>query len=560
MKPHTIIQTFVSRVRGRLNQHQLLTSTIWAFFGCAAGVLLVALAYILRGYSVPKLWYAAGCLAVLGVAFVIWLLRRQSREGAAQVADDHFGLKDSLTSALEFEEAAAPNEFHQLQAQSTAENVQKLSLGSMRFSWPNRLLAATGALIGVAALSAFKEPSPRIVEKLAVEAETLHKTEEINDYLREAIEELEEEGLTEEEKELLDPNKLKAMLKELDQTKDREAALRQYANLERQLLDAAAKLSQRAEEELMTRAGKDLQESPETSELGKKLETKAYDEAADQLKAMKPGEDQSKRPKLDEMRKELARLKSAAQRMAAARSSKGAGASNGAKQNQGNQAAGQQTDGAQGAAGAANGQGGGKGLNQMLGALENAVNGLDKALRDGEIEERQFGELTDKTLQEIQNLRQLTDEELKELGDKLSRMKTRRDVQGKLKGLCQGLGQCQGYLGNRAAAALSQCLDPGKGGKGAGAASVNNRRDVKVPTLNPGNVTQLRGQKGSGESQTSTEGADSGSGQATREAAEREREFQRQLESFVQREDVPDEVKDGVKAYFEAINLAETEE
>jgi len=72
--------------------------------------------------------------------------------------------------------------------------------------------------------------------------------------------------------------------------------------------------------------------------------------------------------------------------------------------------------------------------------------------------------------------------------------------------------------------------------------------------MDNGQTTQLRGIKGAGQSFTSIETADEGSGVAARRAADRQHTFQRQLESFVAREDVPDEVKDGVKHYFEVIH------
>ena len=44
-----------------------------------------------------------------------------------------------------------------------------------------------------------------------------------------------------------------------------------------------------------------------------------------------------------------------------------------------------------------------------------------------------------------------------------------------------------------------------------------------------------------------------------RKGTARQREFKHQFESFVQREDVPEAVRDGVKQYFEIIHEADTE-
>ena len=65
---------------------------------------------------------------------------------------------------------------------------------------------------------------------------------------------------------------------------------------------------------------------------------------------------------------------------------------------------------------------------------------------------------------------------------------------------------------------------------------------------------QLKGLKGRGPSQTSVEAAADGFGVSVARDVDRDRTFQRQIESFVQREDVPDDVKTGVKRYFENIH------
>jgi hypothetical protein len=128
-----------------------------------------------------------------------------------------------------------------------------------------------------------------------------------------------------------------------------------------------------------------------------------------------------------------------------------------------------------------------------------------------------------------------------------------RDMMKKLQKLSQCAGQCQGYLGNKECQSLSQCMGQKPGGKKAGWGSSEDRRAESDPTRDNGNRDQLTGQKGSGPSNTSIESADSGSGKATRTATLQEKVFQRQVESFIQREDVPAEVKEGVKEYFKGI-------
>ena len=56
------------------------------------------------------------------------------------------------------------------------------------------------------------------------------------------------------------------------------------------------------------------------------------------------------------------------------------------------------------------------------------------------------------------------------------------------------------------------------------------------------------------------EDADSGSGISGKRANAKARDFSSQIESFVQRDDVPEEMKLGVREYFERIHEVEIEE
>ena len=67
----------------------------------------------------------------------------------------------------------------------------------------------------------------------------------------------------------------------------------------------------------------------------------------------------------------------------------------------------------------------------------------------------------------------------------------------------------------------------------------------------------MSGTHGTGPSTTSVEEAGSGAGSGTAISEHQRQEYQRQLESFVRREDIPETVKAGVKAYFENIHAIE---
>jgi hypothetical protein len=97
-------------------------------------------------------------------------------------------------------------------------------------------------------------------------------------------------------------------------------------------------------------------------------------------------------------------------------------------------------------------------------------------------------------------------------------------------------------------------MSPKAGGKNAGWGSTESRRDGTDELVDNGQTTQLKGIQGAGPSLKTVESADDGTGVSTRQATARVRNYQQQFESFVEREDVPDEVKQGVKRYFEIIH------
>ena len=103
------------------------------------------------------------------------------------------------------------------------------------------------------------------------------------------------------------------------------------------------------------------------------------------------------------------------------------------------------------------------------------------------------------------------------------------------------------------------CASPNAGGHKAGWGSNTARRSERDKLVDNGQTTQIKGIKGAGPSLTAVEAADSGSGVSPRRGTAREREFKHQFESFVQREDVPEAVRDGVKQYFQIIHEADTQ-
>jgi len=551
MPAHDRILAFLSAVKSRMDLAWFVRALCGSLLTVGTILCLWCVWWVWQGYAVPRSGYITAALLIPLMSGALWLLGRASHRKAARVADEHFDLKDAISSHLGFSEAKREGDFIALQAEATAVRVQTLSPRSIPITWPRRVLTLAGVLLMACFVMGFKKASPIVVERLALEEETTRKSDEINKELEKEIEELIKTA-SDEEKELLKPDEWRQWVKELRETKDRKEAMRQYAELERKITEAAQKLSQRDTEQLLSKAAQEMQQAAELKPVAKSLEEQNYRQAAEQLRQMKLQADVRKP---DEAQKELAKLKSASQRMAAAaknfqqctgkQGNQNKGSQSQSSLNQNAQQSGsnqQQSQGQQGSQGQ-------QSMDQQMTALEQSVQHLEQQLQQQNPNQSECQQCQNQANQALQSLCQ-----------SMSQSATKRDMIKKLLSLSQCAGKCQGYLGDKECQSLGQCMGQKPGGKKAGSGSVESRRAESNPTQDNGNRDQLTGQKGSGPSNTSIESADSGSGKATRAAQVKEKVWQRQMESFIQREDVPAEVKEGVKEYFKGIQNVQNDE
>ena len=522
------IDDFIAQVRARLSRHQSLRILIWSLTIGAAALLVIALSYIFRGYAVPAFWYPLAIVGTLAAAGITAALRRPDMDKSSRFADDFFGLKDSVTSARSFEKSDQHGGLYELQSASTVRKISDLSPDAIPWQWPRRLLVAAGVLVFASALTAFKSPSDKVRQKLELEATTLARSTEVEEELKELIEEL-EKSLDEDEREIIDPEKLKKWVEELEKTKDQKEAMRQLAELERKIRKEAAMEEQKRDEQLLAQAARELEKSEETKELGKKLKQQKFRDAAKALKKMKP----QKQNKLSQQKKNLARLKAAAQRMAAA-------AKAGKQRNMKNKNRKTRPQ---------NGK-----LGDMMAKLDKSVREFDGALQQAELIERQDGKIDTSKLDKY---RTAVDGNLDQLGKKLGQLDARKKSRLKLLALSKKIGQAQSYLGK------SKFASPfaAPGGKKPGKGTIESRRAARDELVDNGQTTSLEGIKGEGPALSKIEAAEDGTGVSNRKAEAREIVVQRQFESFVEREDVPEDLKQGVKEYFKAIqNISEDPE
>lgn len=527
------IEAFLSAVRRRLNARRTLRTILWSLVGGATVVLLVASVYFWQGYAVPKIWYAilGGLTAAAAIAAI--LMRRATMDEASHAADAWFGLKDTVTSHRQFSREAKSGGFYDMQAATTQDAVQGLNTAKIPLALPRRLATACGVLVLGASLTAFKATSPAVIARQQQEGLTSDRTAQLQRDLEEMIKELEKGTDDPEEQKLLNPDELKKWVAELKATKDIQEAMRQMAELERKLDKAAKALSQKREEQVLQKAAEELgkEENPAARELAKKLKNEEYKEAAKDLEAMKPKEEEGQ--KISEKRKDLVRLKAAAKRMAAAARSQSSKSKNSNSQGQQSQVSNNTDE---------------QSLEDQLNELEQEAEEYDDALEDAENMEK-LGKLDPSKLGECEKCSGKLGDKLGKLGDKLKKLGAKKGAARKLLGMARNAGKSQGFL-------AGQCNSPfaAPGGKKPGDGTIESRREGREDIVDNGQTTQLKGQKGSGPSLSKIESADDGTGVSHRKGEVRERAFTKQFESFVSREDVPEDVKQGVKQYFESIH------
>ncbi len=548
MKP---VDSFLNSVRRRMNRNRACRSVLWAAVVGGGTLLTVASIYVYNGYEVPRYWYAVagGASLVGGIAGAI--ARRASVEEASEFADGFFGLKDTIVSRRRFEAEHREGGYYDLQAHATEELVRPLRAERVPFVWPQKLGAAACILVMACGLTAFKATDQRILDKQREEMITQSKLEEMKKQLEEMVEEL-SKSADDEEKAVLDPEKLKEFVKELGSTKDLAEAMKQMAKLEQKLDKAAAALEQKRNEQLMKKVGEELakEEDPQARELAKKLKLEQFKEAMKDLEKMKPENLDDK--KISEKRKEAAKLKAAAKRMAAAARAQKSKLSK--KNNKDESGAKEDPNSKEKMVSKENAE------NQEQEEEEDMAEDLEKL----EMEADEY----DAEMEEMENMEKLgkldpskmgkAGEKIKgrldKIGKGLSKMATKRAAKLKLQGMGKMAGKGQSYLQGMSGSPFSN-----PGGKKPGNGTVENSRDQKDELKDNGQTTQLKGQKGQGPSITKVEDAEDGTGVSHRKGEAKERNFKMQFESFVQREDVPEDVKDGVKQYFESLHSAEPE-
>lgn len=548
------IDKFVKQVRERLNQHFWLDILIRCM--CAAGVVLiiVGLSYILRGYHVPLFWYPAVLFLAVIVTSGLWLFFRRSFDDAAIHTDKHFKLKDAVCSYKGFSNAHKQGGIYDLQAGHTKTELEKVSVTDVRYEWPARTIGVCIVLMFSSGLLALKADSPKIAQRLQTAEQILLDTDQINEQIKDTLEQIKEQAKADDIEKLVAPDKLQAMVDELKKTPDLKDAMRQYARLEKQLNDVLSKLQQRKDEQLYEKMGKVLQKHDRAKALGNRLTKKQYKEAAIELQKFKI----DKKSPIENQRKQLEQLKSISERMAnEARQNKSS--SNAAKLAKSLDKAASNLSKALNSSGKGSSSQSPKGSQQSSQSSSSQSSSSQGSSSQGSSSQGSSSQGSGSQGSGSGGAEGVN-ESLSQMAENLNNLDAKRKAQSAIQKLCESLSQCQGKLSDKSGSGSGKGNGTGDGsgqgdGIGSGSSSNTNANINNSPTT--GDKSVLKGIKGQGSSVNTTEAASNGSGSSSGSKARLIEQYKHQAESFIRREDVSEAVKSGVKEYFENIHRIE---
>ena len=518
---------FLSQFRRRLFLRNALKTLFWTLLAGGILALIYAISWRLEGRAIPPQGYFVILFWALVIGACWTFLRHLSQTEAAQAADTEYQLKDGLISSLKFEEEKRTGEVYDLQKKKLEEQLKNHSPQTLSLRIPWRVAASATGLITLLIWLATLPNSEAVEKQIQHEQLTLDHSAEVKAAMEEIMEELLKE-LDEDELAEIDAEEMKDWLKGLEETKDQKEALRQLARFEQKLANTLKGLEAREDEETLKLAAAELAKSDlsDARQLGKKLEKKEFKEAGLDIENLKPGDKDPQGRKLsnEERKNMMKKLREATKRMAN-------GAKNKNKNLKPRNAKARDAKKLQP-------------LDELLDELDEAAAELDEQLQnmeefDGEIEEGDF------------------DEKMKNFAGRMKKLDARKKLRGKLKRMRSQVGKSQSFM---AAGGAQQLGLANKGGlpPGKGSQESNRKGETEMPPEMA--AEHLKGQKGQGPSQSTVEDADSGTGISGKRSDAKARDFNRQMESFVQRDDVPEEMKLGVREYFERIHKVENEE
>lgn len=519
MTESTKISQFIHAVRRRLNLFSLLAGACWGFVILSAGMLLIACGFVVAGHAVARIWYLLPAFCSVVFAVIWYLLRRYDVFAAASKADGFFDLHDSLLSAESFNRQGRSGGIYELQARSTAKMIENADAAKLRFIWPKWMLTLAAVMLLASVALSFLDDSPAVKSRVEQHRQTEQRSAEIAAFLKKKYDELEKK-LDARQKEQLKKSTLKKQISGFEKNKDLKETLKKLASIEKEFRKLSAQAAARQDEKFLKKLGKNLSEGKNTKKLGAQLSAGDYASAAKTMKEFKSSE-QKKNGKDSKAVKDA--MKKLAQQMADANQQNENGDSQESQQMKGD-------------------------VEKAAAKFSQTADQMESSSEDGEA-----------------NDFEQADADIDEMAGEMDSLEAKLEFSEQMGEMAEQLGECQNYcMGNGKSG--QEGMNAGKfgmgetkgdqPGKGIGTAAANNRRKGDGKIDPKGKATELKGIKGTGPSAVMVSDASSGSGVSVRKGdAEKTRKaFQSQVESFVRREDVPENLKGGVKKYFEIVH------
>ncbi|MFC4992426.1 hypothetical protein [Rubritalea tangerina] len=325
---------FLDRVAKRLNLSTTLRSLILAALGFSLLGTLLALIYLLRGYSVPWFIFAiSGTLSFL-VALILALRSWANHRHAAHFADKHFDLKNGIVTSLHLSESQ-DSQLSSMQEQWTTTQLASCDPQTIPLRYSKKLAVLALLLTTATASMALIPTSQGVLDRQADEATTLDRSAEAIDALKKIVDDMEKD-LSDDEAKELDLDTLKKHVDQLEATGNRKEAARQFARLEQKAREMSKELEQKRDEETLKKAIKNLKKSSskEAKQIAKDLEDKKLNDAAKKLKQLavkKPTGKKATKEQIAALKKQIEKLRSVSKQLSAAsKSSSGNSAGAGA--------------------------------------------------------------------------------------------------------------------------------------------------------------------------------------------------------------------------------------
>jgi len=520
MEKNQFLIQFVKKIQSRSNLGLLLSSLIKMSLIGSFLAILVSLTFLFQGFHVPLIYpiVIIGFSILTAIAYSIY--KKLSLIDAAKNGDQYFKLKDGLVSAFTFMKEGKSKGVFDLQSDDAYHQITTVNPTSYPLRISSKLLAlavllllTTGALLQI-------DDSPRVKKDRAVAIETNKKSIEIKEELEKKIEDLMKD-LDDEEKEKVRKSKLFEMVKKLEAEKSPEKLALKIAKLEKKLKDLMKKNNTKSEEKLLSKLAKELKDKKKLEKMGKALSKKEYKNAQKEMdklkldklknakntknkKEMKKQMEKRWKDKLDSWKK----LSKAMKKSLKASSSKNKSSLS-------------------------------KEFDKFAQSTDKLAKEIDKL---EEIDPKDLEEI-EKQMQECKACKNQGNKDLDKISKSLKGLSKKKSFYKKMSKLQKSMQQCQSY-----AMGMQRVLSPG--GKKAGAGADAPNRKMQNLHENNDQYTKLKGTKGNGKSFIKVEEASSGTGISSTSGVKQSVKAKKQIEAFIQREEVPSHLKDGVKKYF----------